>query len=36
LLSFKDLSEEEFATWGERISQAVEDALVVYMSMGKL
>ena len=36
LMAFKDLGEEEFSLWGERISQAVEDSLVVFMSMGKL
>jgi hypothetical protein len=36
LTAFKDFSEDEFEIWGDRISKAVKDSLVVYMSMGKL
>lgn len=36
MLEFKGLTEEEFEAYGDRIAQAVENSLVVYMSTGKL
>lgn len=36
LLEFKSLSEEEFSIWGERISEAVENSLIVYISAARL
>jgi hypothetical protein len=36
LMAAKGISKEEFELWGERVSKAVEQSLVVHMTYAKL
>jgi len=35
-VAYKGLNQEEFANWGEKVDQAIENAMVVFMSVSKL